>query len=54
MKYNDKEYKVGYTKEAEESVRLAVKEILEYKKSNKEFQCHHKYHYEPFKKEFNN
>ena len=45
LKYEDKELPLQYTKEAEEAVRIAVKEILEHKKTNKEIHCNHQQHY---------
>lgn len=44
LRYKNAEMKFAYTKEAEESVRKLVKEILQCKKTNKEHFCAHVYH----------
>lgn len=44
LQYPDKEFKVAYTKEAEESVREVVEEIKQARASGKEFQCKHPNH----------
>lgn len=45
LKYSDKELKLAYTKEAEQSVREVVSEIRKLKQSNKELHCSHPEHY---------
>lgn len=44
LRYNDKEVKYMYTKEAEESVRKVVQEILKFKQIGKAPQCDHPNH----------
>lgn len=44
IKYPDKEFKIAYTKEAEESVRSLVKEMLEKKRNGEELFCNHPQH----------
>lgn len=45
IKYPEKEFKIAYTKEAEQSVIDVVSDILDLKRSNKEQHCEHKNHY---------
>jgi CRISPR-associated exonuclease Cas4 len=44
LKYPNKEFKIAYTKEAKESVKLAVNEILKFKQSGEELICNHREH----------
>jgi CRISPR-associated exonuclease Cas4 len=45
IKYPEKEFKVAYTKEAEDALRSLVKEIVRAKADGKEFQCTHPAHH---------
>lgn len=44
LKYPDKEFKLEYTKEAEESIKTTVKEIMKAKEMGSEFKCSHPEH----------
>lgn len=44
LRYPNKEFKIGYTKEAEESVRSIVYEMMEKKQNGKELFCKHQEH----------
>jgi CRISPR-associated exonuclease Cas4 len=44
LKYPEKEFKIAYTNEAKESVKLAVNEILRFKESGEELTCNHQQH----------
>jgi CRISPR-associated exonuclease Cas4 len=44
IRYKDKEFKIAYTKQAEEAVKNLVYEVLEKKKLGEELKCKHKVH----------
>ncbi len=47
IKYPDKEFKIAYTKEAKQSLKELVEEVLKAKLSGEELNCNHEAHNRP-------